>query len=187
MLNLLHIRRWPRLARRLLEKRPGIVLDTCLYAIVIYALGCVIPTPLDQAPTPTNYRPVFVTDQVNPSFGQLTRTQADVFELNLVVDDPDVSMATSNDDLRARLFFPSLMPNAPLLYTGYEATFHAQSPPDPMNPNFRYATFGPASFCAGRSGTSNLFVIVSDRQFDMTDPTKTAGLTDENHWELTCN
>ena len=33
----------------------GIVSNSALYGMVIWCIGCVIPTPLDREPAPTNY------------------------------------------------------------------------------------------------------------------------------------
>jgi len=54
-------------------------MNVALYGLVIYGVGCIIPTPLDQAMQETNARPVFVTDKVLPAFGPLgplSQTQA---------------------------------------------------------------------------------------------------------------
>jgi len=186
----LHLQRHQRLARGLLQRLPGLVSRTALYGLVIYGVGCVIPTPLDQAPAPPNYSPVIVTTKVNPPFGPIAHTAQDVFELTIVADDPNIGQPDAPDDLHARLFIPDPSDPAALLwFDGNDQTFLPASVPDPMNPRLRYATFPPAVRCAGRSGqTFNLYVLVSDRRFKPTDPAVSdGGLTDSNHWELTCS
>jgi hypothetical protein len=177
------------LARGLLHKLPRIVSDTVLYTVVIYSVGCIIPTPLDRAPASTNNRPVFVTDQVNPTFGFITHPQFDAFPITIVVDDPDDQESTSQDDLFTRLFLQDLT-TGNLGYTGEEIGLSPASVPDPMHPTLRYGSFNAVPRCQGRAGTTQyLYAIVSDRKFSTTDPTKPAsdaGLTDTNHWELSC-
>jgi hypothetical protein len=173
------------LARWLLSRLPRIVSDTALYALVIYGVGCVIPTPLDQAQQPPNYGPVFVTTKVNPPFGPIAHTQSDPFEIDVVVDDPDDADPTTNDDLHARLFF--LGTGGALLWDGSDIPLRAPQVPDPTNPTWRYGTFPAAARCFGRTGVQYLYAIVSDRPFKSDQPsTSNGGLTDTNHWELSC-
>ena len=63
------------LARRLLKKWPKLVNDTVLYSLVIYAVGCVIPAPLDRAQTAPNFPPVWVTSMIKPPFGVLPQVK----------------------------------------------------------------------------------------------------------------
>lgn len=176
-----------RLARRLLDRSPRIVSDTILYALVIYSVGCIVPTPLDQTQSPPNYAPTFVTSKVNPPFGPISFTQSDSFELNIVVDDPDAGDPDSQDDLYARLFYLNA---GKLVWDNSEIRLTAPQVADPMNPHLRYGTF-PATqrclFAPNKSGTNYLYAIVSDRPFSNANPSVSdAGLTDTNHWELTC-
>jgi hypothetical protein len=187
MLIGLGLRSTERLARRLLDRGPRIVSDTIVYALVIYSVGCIVPTPLDHTEAPTNYAPTFVTSKVNPPFGPISFTQSDLFELNIVVDDPDVGEPGSQDDLYARLFY---LDNENLVWDASQIRLTAAPVPDPTNPHLRYGTF-PASrrclFAPNKSGINYLYAVVSDRPFSNTNPsTSDAGLTDTNHWELTC-
>jgi hypothetical protein len=177
------------MARAVLEKGPRLVWDSAIYALVIYCVGCVIPTPLDQAPSQTNFAPVFVTSKVSPMFGPITHTASESFELNLVVDDPNFAQPNPPDELHARLFVPDpSTPGALQWFDGNDLTFLPASVPDPMNPRLRYGTFAAAPRCFGRSGTFNLYVIVSDRRFNPMNPSMSdGGLSDSNHWELTCS
>lgn len=174
------------LARRLLYRLPTVVSDTVLFSVVIYSVGCVIPTPLDPAPAPTNYAPLFVTDKVNPQFGPITHTQSEAFDLNVVVDDPDVNDPSSMDEMHARLFFRSLGDTGTMVWDGSDISLLAPSVPNPMSPNLRFGSFPAAARCFNRTGVQYLYAVVSDRRFDSTVPTKTNGQTDTNHWELTC-
>lgn len=161
--------------------------DTVLYALVIYSVGCIVPTPLDQTPPPTNFAPTFVTSKVSPPFGPIAFTQSDAFELTVVVDDPDAGEPDSQDDVYARLFYLS---GGKLVWDNSQIQLTPAQPPDPMNPHLLYGTF-PATqrclFAPNKNGTNYLYAVVSDRKFSATDPTTSdGGLTDANHWELSC-
>lgn len=175
-----------RMAQQLLN-RGRLVANTALYALAIYAVGCIVPTPLDQTPPPVNHPPMFVTSKVSPPFGPISFTQSDLFELSVVVDDPDAGEPGTQDDFYVRLFY---LTGGKLVWDNSEAHLRLGQPPDPMNPHLLYGTF-PATqrclFAPNKSGTNYLYAVVSDRPFSNSNPASSeAGLTDSNHWELTC-
>lgn len=173
-----------RLARGLLRRLPRIVSDTVLYALVIYSVGCIIPTPLDQVPAhPNAGGPSFVSS--NPNFGMITHYPTDFFDLTITVKDPDVGMADSQDEIWARLYRLTTG-NVPV-WNGEEIQLTGT---DLNNPRYRSGSFASATRCQafGLTGgaTTDLYVIVSDRKFMPMTQIDTAGFTDTNHWDLTC-
>jgi hypothetical protein len=153
--------------------------------------GCIIPTPLQQEPAPVNTPPVFVS--ATPAFGFPVQHKVlnDPFEWDIVVDDYD----GEDETLTARLFV--LEDDQKLHYTNFATSVDRPLTPDLKNPQRRYGTFATHDYCHEFSGleptppptpfTLGVFVIVADRPFSQTDPTlSSGGLTDENHWELTC-
>ena len=174
-----------RLARGLLHAPARTVADTLVYAVVIYAVGCIIPTPLDQQPLQQNLPPVIRADKVMPPFGPITHQQDDLFDLSIFASDPDDTLPTSQDSLRFRLYFR--LADGKLSYDGNEE-FVMTSAHDPTDPTLVTATTS-QRFCQGRSGTYYLYVIVADRPFQMADDTQVVagGGSDQNHWELTCS
>lgn len=187
MLKRLILRLRKGLARRVLNHPLRLVSDTILYALVIYSVGCIVPTPLDPTPAPTNFAPVFVS--ATPNFGPLTRTQTDLIEFDVSVDDPDINDPGSQDELHARLFFLDSS-NMLQWLDGNDLSPTAQQVTGDMgDPRLRFFQFPAIPRCAGRSGqTIFVYVIVSDRKFSTTNPSmpQAGGLTDTNHWELTC-
>jgi hypothetical protein len=166
-------------ARRLLRKGAGIVFNSALYGLVIWCIGCVIPTPLDVAPKPINYGPVFVTSRVSPPFGPASESTTSGIALSLAATDPN-----ADDTLKVRLFVPS--PSAP---NGLQYLFIEQPltpAPDPDDPNLRIGSLDPPLCRNAMPGTTfDVFAYVADRDF-IGDTSTSAGLTDSNHWELTC-
>jgi hypothetical protein len=170
----------PALACKLLRTLRGIVADSVLFGIVIYSIGCIVPTPLDQSQPPKNYPPVF--QSATPPFGPLHQAQTDVFNISLIVDDPDDQDSTSQDDIHVRLFFK----NGEQFITAYGDQKMVPSSTTDPTPTLRYASFDAIAPCFGRTGVQYLYAIVSDRGFDAMNPSQPLGLSDSNHWELTC-
>jgi hypothetical protein len=152
--------------------------DIPIYALVIYGVGCIIPTPLDQAPPEPNYRPVIVTSAVSPPFGPLPRLASDLVEIHVAAED-----ANQNDQLEARLF---VQIGNRLTYTGFGIQLNYPTVPDSQNPLLRSGDFIPLPLCRIYSGTNELVLAVADRPFDGQTDQANGGLTDENHWELQC-
>src|SRR5215469_6790963 len=80
--------RWARVARWLLGIRAGLMRSTLVSASVIYLIGCVIPTPLEEEPLPVNYPPVLT--KADPPFGPLAHQRSDPFDLKVFADDPNI-------------------------------------------------------------------------------------------------
>ena len=81
-------------------------MQSAFYGLIIFGIGCVIPTPLDPAPQETNARPTFVTENVQPKFGPLgPYSQSDNVTLSLVASDPNLK-----DELSVRLFEQLFIP-----------------------------------------------------------------------------
>ena len=180
MLQRRHI--WNRggLARRVLRRGLGLVYNSALYGMVIYCIGCVIPTPLDRAPTPPNYGPVWVTGRVSPSFGPASESVSSAIALSLAATDPN-----ANDTLKVRLFVPNSAVAGGLQYLDIETTL--TSAPDSDDPNLRIGSLDPPLCRNAMSGTSfDVFAVVADRDFTGSTANAVGGLTDQNHWELTC-
>jgi hypothetical protein len=176
-----------RLARGLLLKLPRIVSDTVLYSVVIYSVGCIIPTPLDRAPSHPNVGgPAFVDS--SPPFGKIGGFgQLEPFDLSITIYDPDVGQADSQDDIRARLY---RIVQGTKLWDNEEITLMPATPPDPNNPQLRFGTFNSVARCGNfgiTAQTTDLYVVVSDRTFVGSTLTSNGGFSDTNHWELACN
>lgn len=175
-------------ARRLLRGAVGIVYNSTLYGFVIWCIGCVIPTPLDRAPAPTNYRPTFVTAQVNPPFGPLTeRLSSAGTTIALAATDPNAT-----DTLTVELFQPDLATPGSFHSIGWNATLMIPSPPDSEDPNLRIGTIESAKLCLNaRDGDKfDVYAFVADRDFNKPPANVTqaaGGLTDSNHWEVSCS
>jgi hypothetical protein len=183
MLDSRHIQARHRLARRLLWWGTKIVSNTALYGLVIYCIGCVIPTPLDRAPAPTNFSPVFVTNRVSPTFGATTAQVQMPKSFTLAATDPN-----HDDTLQVRLYTTDSTGQG-MLYTGINTTLNYPSTPDPDDPNLRIGEITTAPCPVQLQGTTfELFAIVADRDFSPTMPSKVqaGGLSDTNHWELQC-
>jgi hypothetical protein len=166
-------------ARRLLQRGAGIVFNSALYGFVIWCVGCVIPTPLDVMPKPTNYGPVFVTSRVSPPFGPTSEATTSGLALSLAATDPN-----PGDTLTVRLFVPS--PSAPggLQYLSIQQQL--TNAPDPDDPNLRIGSLDPPLCLNAMPGTTfDVYAYVADRDF-IGNTATSAGLTDSNHWELTC-
>ena len=70
-------------------------MNVALYGLAIHGVGCVIPTPLDQATQETNARPVFVNEKVLPMFGPIGPfSQTQVVTLSMVASDANLGDAT---------------------------------------------------------------------------------------------
>jgi hypothetical protein len=141
----------------------------------------VIPTDLTQEEQPINYRPVFVSDQVMPPFGPITHSATDVVEISIVAEDPN-----KDDSLKARLFRLGTAPGQLDLVDEI-----GKLDQDTAMPLVRRGQFHPSRLCSlFPSGVNDLFVVLTDGLWsDMNGvpgPQVTGGLTDENHWELTC-
>src|SRR4051794_32847613 len=95
---------WQRggMARRGLRKGLRLVYNSALYGMVIYCIGCVIPTPLDRAPAQQNFQPAFVTSRVQPAFGPTSESVSSPLALSIAATDPN-----PDDTLKVRLFVPS--------------------------------------------------------------------------------
>src|SRR5262245_59100301 len=88
------------LARKLLSRAASIVANSPLYGLIVYAVGCIVPLPLDPEPPPTNYRPVIIHELVDPPLNMDIKLAVnDRRELTVVAEDPN-----AGDDLYARLF-----------------------------------------------------------------------------------
>jgi hypothetical protein len=167
------------LARRLLRRGVGIVYNSTLYGFVIWCIGCVIPTPLDRAPGNMNYPPSFVTTRVTPAFG---KTSVPTSGINLSLAATDYN---TDDVLTVHLFEQDA--TGALIPTGPPATLMIPAPPDPDDPNLRLGSIDATPCLNAPDGTSFLlYAVVADRSFTGNTPRADGGLTDSNHWEVTC-
>ena len=157
-------------------------MNVALYGLAIHGVGCVIPTPLDQAMQETNARPVFVNEKVLPMFGPIGPfSQTQVVTLSMVASD-----ANLGDELQVRLFE---LTNGMLVTQGGSQTMHYPSVPDPNpdNATFRYVPVD-VGLCANRlSGSTHfIYAVVADRKFVGASTMPDGGLSDTNHWDVTC-
>jgi len=166
-------------ARRVLRRAVGIVYNSALYGFVIWCIGCVIPTPLDRAPPDTNFAPSFVTGRVIPAFGKLSVPTSGI-NLALAATDPN-----EKDILTVHLFEQD--PTGMLIPTSAPATLMIPVPPDPDDSLMRLGSIDATPCLNAPDGTSFLlYAVVADRAFQGNTP-KTDGLSDSNHWEVTCS
>jgi hypothetical protein len=175
-----------RLARGLLQRVPRIVSDTVLYTLVIYCVGCIIPTPLDRAPSHPNVGGPSIVSAM-PDFGKIGPFgQTEGFDLSLTITDPDVGMSDSQDDIRARLY---RIVQGQKVWDGEEITLMAATPPDPNNLQLRFGTFNSVARCFNfglMAASTELYVAVSDRTFVGSTVTSNGGFSESNHWTLQC-
>ena len=173
-------------ARRVLRKALVIVSNSAFYGLVIWCIGCVIPTPLDRAPPPTNFRPTFVTAQVNPPFGPSTQPITSQTTLSLAATDPN-----PDDTLVVHLFEPDPLKPGSFLLVNSGTPLTKPTTPDADDPNLRIGTID-SSTCLNVADQTKieLYAIVADRPFNTAPANVTlaaGGLTDPNHWEVTCS
>jgi hypothetical protein len=143
----------------------------------------------EQPSVHENSRPVFA--HADPAFGPMLAVTGQPEELKLFAQDPDPDPVTNQ--LYVRLFKLGATPTS-RVYTGFETTLDyppgtdvAQQPLTVLTGSF----FGPSGLdlCAVFSDSVDLFAVVADRQFSNQpgqENTAPGGLTDENHWELSC-
>lgn len=169
------------LARRLLKKWPKLVNDTVLYSLVIYSIGCVIPTQLDREQTPTNFPPVWVTSMMNPQFGPLPQVKGVPIELTLFASDPNLT-----DKLVAQAFI--LNADGTYQVTNTPTTLNSPTPTgDAYKDSIRAGQFEPFDYCGNlKTGPYQLFAFVADRPFIGNTEKVNGGLSDSNYWELNC-
>jgi hypothetical protein len=166
------------LARRLLSLGRQFVSNVPLYALVIYGVGCVIPTPLDPAKPGPNLRPVILVETVSPKFGPLVRTTQSLVTFSFSAEDGDQA-----DSLYARLFVArggalvTVVDDVPMAYPAVI---------DPDHPFVRTGESHQLPVCGYPGGVDSLYLAVADRPFDANADTANGGLVDENHWELQC-
>lgn len=170
-------------ARRLLRRAAGIVYNSTLYGFVIWCVGCVIPTPLDRAPAPTNYSPVWVTTRVTPQFGAATETVSGPIALTYVATDPNL-----DDTLYVKLLELSSTSPTGYVDAGFSTTLMNAN--DPSDPTLRIGSDTPfLCLHAQHLDTFEVYAVVADRPFSETNknsPTVEGGLANSNHWTLTC-
>ena len=171
-------------ARRVLRRAVGIVYNSALYGFVIWCIGCVIPTPLDQAPAQMNYAPAFVTTQVTPSFGPLSDPISTGMTVSLAATDPN-----PDDVLTVAMFEPDAMVPGGLRQVVAPQTLAKSMASDMGDPNLRLGSVDfPVCFNSADGFTFELYAIVADRPFASTGNRSQApgGLTDTSYWEITC-
>lgn len=188
MLEPKHIVTRAGMARRVLRVALGIVSNSALYGMVMWCIGCVIPTPLDREPAPVNYRPTFVTTQVTPPFGPLTERIGSLgTNISIAATDPN-----ADDTLVVHLFQPDTATPGNFVFIANNVTLAYPSQPDNEDPNLRIGTFDPTPHLClnARDGDKfDIFAAVADRPFNSPPANVTlaaGGLTDMNHWEVTC-
>jgi hypothetical protein len=178
MLNRLGIHDRRRLARRVLQKLPRAMSDAALYGVIIWGVGCIIPTPIDRAPAETNFPPSIDTTNVTPPFGPLTLGSNDTMSVAVSATDPNL-----DDLLQVKLM--EFVAGSYGIIAG-----PAQMQPQNDNPLVRNTSTGTfdLKFCLTRTtGVHYVYAFVADRDFTSANSTTAnGGLTDSNHWEITC-
>jgi hypothetical protein len=158
------------------------------YAVIIYGVACIVPTPLEQqAEQPVNYPVNIVADASTPPFGPLDHQHGDPVGFTIVADDPNL-----DDTITARIFTrPSGLGTR--MWNGNSVTLFLPSVPDPQHPFRRYGMFPIYALCTqldsrGQGGLFDVYVVVADRPFKPSpDDDQSDGFTAENHWEVTCH
>jgi hypothetical protein len=168
-----------RLARRLLHRAPKVVSETVLYALTIYAVGCVIPTPLDRQPGATNFAPSIDVDQTQPPLGPITRTSDSRWAWHVAATDPNI------DDTLSAVIMERLG-NGSFIFVA-DVNMTKLSILDVRQPARWSGDTALSLWCTLlKSGVHYLYAFVSDQMFiDSTE--KSDGLVTSNHWELTCS
>ena len=154
--------------------------NSALYAMVIYCIGCVIPTPLDRAPAAVNFQPAFVTSRVTPAFGPTSEPINSGITFALAATDPN-----HDDVLTVKLF--ATAPTGGFTPLDISTTLMIPSPPDNDDPNLRIGSIDTALCLRAQPNDKfDIFAFVADRPFTGSTTRAEGGLTDSNHWELTC-
>jgi hypothetical protein len=165
------------------------VYNSALYGLIIWCVGCIIPTPLDRAPTQTNFSPVFVTNSVTPLFGALAATIDQPTTLSLAATDPN-----ADDALVVHLFQPDPTTKGSYILLQPPIALIKPTNPDPNgDPNLRLGS-QEVQLClnAPDNFMTDVYAVVADRPFNAGSSgadiiLSDGGLTDSNHWEVTCS
>jgi hypothetical protein len=168
------------MARLLLSRRWKLVNDTIFFALVIYSVGCIVPTTLDAQTQPMNYSPVIVS--ATPPFGPFAHKATDSWSWALTASDPN-----PGDVLSGRIFIVDKSSNQYLKLADVPMT--SQQSTDPTLKLYRSGETSVEPWCATRvPDTYEIVAFVSDRGFiNDTSTMSNGGLEDSNHWELTCD
>jgi hypothetical protein len=148
-----------------------------------------MPTALVDEAQEENSRPVL--SHADPPFGPLPLTSAQTIDLKLFAQDPNPDPVTNQ--LYARLFKLGTTGPTSRIYLQYPATLNYPPGTDIVHMPLTELTgsfFGETGLdlCIFGDGTE-LFAVVADRQFSIApgqENTAPGGLTNENHWELSC-
>jgi hypothetical protein len=161
-----------------LERRKKVVSQTVFYALTIYAVGCVIPTPLDRQPAATNYAPSIDVQLTQPTLGPLTRTTDNRWSWHVVASDPNV-----DDTLEAVVV--ERFGNGSYNFIA-SVNLTKLSILDPRDPARWSGDSKEAQWChTFTPGIHYLYAFVADRP--ITGTIDSVGLVTSNHWELTCS
>jgi hypothetical protein len=160
------------------------VKDTILLALVIYAVGCIVPTPLDaQATQETNFSPRFYWPLVAPPFGMVTHTTTDpAWTWHLEAIDEN-----TNQNLIATIF--SYDPSTHRYNEMTTVPMAPQQSDDPMLQGLRSGdSMDRRNDCIsfGAGTTKLVYAFVSDKSINNDNPEASPD-ADSNHWELICN
>lgn len=180
--------KWAPLARRLLEPGlAGIAVRSLFSGLLIYCIGCVIPTPLEAEPTPAAGRPLITRADKPGAFGfysNMTRTE---FVFSVAAVDDNV-----NEQLWLRIFHVNGTQYNPL--TSAEVMLQD----DVADPTKRSFTYGSNAYCCfiagGCSGSATdqlVSAIVSKESLktlpaNLAKPELTEGTFDEKFWVMSC-
>jgi hypothetical protein len=152
--------------------------------------GCLIPTALVEEAQEQNSRPVLA--HADPAFGPLPATAGQALDLRLFAQDPNPDPVTQQ--LYARLFKLGTTGPTSRIYTGNftelnypQGTDIEHMPLTELTGSLTRTTG--LDLCGIFGDGTELFAVVADRPFSNDsgqENTAPGGLTNENHWELSC-
>jgi hypothetical protein len=159
------------------------VSHTVLYSLVIYAVGCIVPTPLDQQPQPIEYTPSFITELIDPPFGAVSHAKTDQWSWRVHATDPSVDDTLQ---LYVRLMFLTADKTFDVAGTAGDINMTKEPLADPRGPSVWNGESHNAAWCGSLiPGTYYLYAFVADKNFIMSSE-KTGGVESWNYWVLTC-
>jgi hypothetical protein len=163
------------LARRLLAPAAlGFLVPRILVsALTIWAVGCIIPAPLEAEPTPQQHAPLILSG--DPAFGPAIEPTNMSWTVSVTATDEN-----PDDVLYARLYW-------------HNANTYVRLIDDiilkPTTGNQRFGAFSANRFCAFiGTGDQYIWVFVQDTQLPGPDaqPTDLTGRYDSKYWVVNC-
>ncbi len=185
--------RWTALARAMLRRgAAGLIVRSLASGLIVYCVGCVIPTPLEAEPAQPAGRPVIVdaqprANQTDP-FGFVTYGVNDEFGFSITAVDDNLT-----DQLYAKIYRVDGE-----TYTPITSLVQMMQDRPTTEPSRRVANFETTQYCCGIAGTCGMSitdervaVLVAKGSIPAgmggKKPALDADSYDEKYWVMTCH